>query len=164
MAPTVSLKAGIFVSELLTKQKSLLKSRSAGVAQLVEHPICNRAVGSSSLSASTTSRSHHVAALRVLSLINKKRLWKRQIFEGGASNYSYFPIDYIQVGFGNCSSNDDWLHSFSSIGEVNMTPILSSIFMSFFEVTIKACRISSSSSSDCPNACCIIKLSCIGEE
>ena len=26
----------------------------AGVAQLVEHPICNRAVGSSSLSASTT--------------------------------------------------------------------------------------------------------------
>jgi hypothetical protein len=27
----------------------------AGVAQLVEHPICNRAVGSSSLSASTTS-------------------------------------------------------------------------------------------------------------
>ncbi len=29
--------------------------RSAGVAQLVEHPICNRAVGSSSLSTSTTS-------------------------------------------------------------------------------------------------------------
>ena len=27
----------------------------AGVAQLVEHPICNRAVGSSSLSASTIS-------------------------------------------------------------------------------------------------------------
>ena len=28
--------------------------RNAGVAQLVEHPICNRAVGSSSLSASTS--------------------------------------------------------------------------------------------------------------
>ena len=30
------------------------KPEIAGVAQLVEHPICNRAVGSSSLSASTT--------------------------------------------------------------------------------------------------------------
>ena len=29
------------------------KRVTAGVAQLVEHPICNRAVGSSSLSAST---------------------------------------------------------------------------------------------------------------
>ena len=33
---------------------SVKKPRIAGVAQLVEHPICNRAVGSSSLSASTT--------------------------------------------------------------------------------------------------------------
>jgi hypothetical protein len=32
---------------------SVKKPRIAGVAQLVEHPICNRAVGSSSLSAST---------------------------------------------------------------------------------------------------------------
>ena len=31
------------------------KPEIAGVAQLVEHPICNRAVGSSSLSASTIS-------------------------------------------------------------------------------------------------------------
>ena len=34
---------------------SVKKPVIAGVAQLVEHPICNRAVGSSSLSASTTS-------------------------------------------------------------------------------------------------------------
>ena len=34
---------------------SAKKSEFAGVAQLVEHPICNRAVGSSSLSASTIS-------------------------------------------------------------------------------------------------------------
>ena len=34
---------------------SVKKPGIAGVAQLVEHPICNRAVGSSSLSASTTS-------------------------------------------------------------------------------------------------------------
>ena len=34
---------------------SVKKPRIAGVAQLVEHPICNRAVGSSSLSASTTT-------------------------------------------------------------------------------------------------------------
>ena len=33
---------------------SVKKPLIAGVAQLVEHPICNRAVGSSSLSASTT--------------------------------------------------------------------------------------------------------------
>ena len=33
---------------------SVKKPVIAGVAQLVEHPICNRAVGSSSLSASTT--------------------------------------------------------------------------------------------------------------
>ena len=33
---------------------------SAGVAQLVEHPICNRAVGSSSLSTSTIPTSNHV--------------------------------------------------------------------------------------------------------
>ena len=39
---------------------SATKPENAGVAQLVEHPICNRAVGSSSLSASTTSPSHHV--------------------------------------------------------------------------------------------------------
>ena len=32
---------------------SAKKPKIAGVAQLVEHPICNRAVGSSSLSAST---------------------------------------------------------------------------------------------------------------
>ena len=32
---------------------SVKKPKTAGVAQLVEHPICNRAVGSSSLSAST---------------------------------------------------------------------------------------------------------------
>ena len=39
---------------LLTVGRFLLKpSKSAGVAQLVEHPICNRAVGSSSLSTST---------------------------------------------------------------------------------------------------------------
>ena len=36
-------------------QNSGKTQRSAGVAQLVEHPICNRAVGSSSLSTSTTS-------------------------------------------------------------------------------------------------------------
>ena len=34
---------------------SVKKPGIAGVAQLVEHPICNRAVGSSSLSASTIS-------------------------------------------------------------------------------------------------------------
>ena len=34
---------------------SVKKPVIAGVAQLVEHPICNRAVGSSSLSASTIS-------------------------------------------------------------------------------------------------------------
>ena len=34
-------------------QNSAKKRAVAGVAQLVEHPICNRAVGSSSLSAST---------------------------------------------------------------------------------------------------------------
>jgi hypothetical protein len=33
---------------------------SAGVAQLVEHPICNRAVGSSSLSTSTILPTYHV--------------------------------------------------------------------------------------------------------
>ena len=36
----------------------------------------------------------------LLRLINKKRLWKRQIFERSSSNYSYFPIDYIHVGSG----------------------------------------------------------------
>ena len=35
-------------------RNSAKKRAIAGVAQLVEHPICNRAVGSSSLSASTT--------------------------------------------------------------------------------------------------------------
>ena len=34
-------------------RNSAKKRAVAGVAQLVEHPICNRAVGSSSLSAST---------------------------------------------------------------------------------------------------------------
>ena len=34
---------------------NMARGSDAGVAQLVEHPICNRAVGSSSLSASTTS-------------------------------------------------------------------------------------------------------------
>ena len=36
-------------------RNSAKKRAIAGVAQLVEHPICNRAVGSSSLSASTTT-------------------------------------------------------------------------------------------------------------
>jgi len=36
------------------------KPEFAGVAQLVEHPICNRAVGSSSLSASTTPLQENV--------------------------------------------------------------------------------------------------------
>ncbi len=40
-------------------QNSGKTQRSAGVAQLVEHPICNRAVGSSSLSTSTTFL-HHI--------------------------------------------------------------------------------------------------------
>ena len=51
----ISPKDIFFTLQLLTTQKSLVKDPiSAGVAQLVEHPICNRAVGSSSLSASTT--------------------------------------------------------------------------------------------------------------
>ena len=37
-------------------RNSAKKRAVAGVAQLVEHPICNRAVGSSSLSASTISK------------------------------------------------------------------------------------------------------------
>ena len=39
---------------------SAKKRALAGVAQLVEHPICNRAVGSSSLSASTIPPLHNV--------------------------------------------------------------------------------------------------------
>ena len=39
-------------------RNSAKKRAVAGVAQLVEHPICNRAVGSSSLSASTIFPPH----------------------------------------------------------------------------------------------------------
>ena len=44
------------LSKGIDHERNSAKTRSiAGVAQLVEHPICNRAVGSSSLSASTIS-------------------------------------------------------------------------------------------------------------
>jgi hypothetical protein len=50
-----------FWQSAIDRPKNSVKTANrAGVAQLVEHPICNRAVGSSSLSASTISPSHHV--------------------------------------------------------------------------------------------------------
>ena len=49
-------------------RNSAKKRAVAGVAQLVEHPICNRAVGSSSLSASTTALKKTIDLYVVLQL------------------------------------------------------------------------------------------------
>ena len=49
-------------------RNSAKKRAVAGVAQLVEHPICNRAVGSSSLSASTTNLKKTIDLYIVLQL------------------------------------------------------------------------------------------------
>ena len=60
----------------------------AGVAQLVEHPICNRAVGSSSLSASTISPSHHVLTHWFVNISYVCRWWlMHKVMYTNASQY-----------------------------------------------------------------------------
>ena len=60
----------------------------AGVAQLVEHPICNRAVGSSSLSASTIS----LIASSVNTLICRHIICLQVMIYAQSDIYKHLPI------------------------------------------------------------------------
>ena len=58
-----------YIIEGIDPARNSAKKRAvAGVAQLVEHPICNRAVGSSSLSASTINFKRTVDLYTILQL------------------------------------------------------------------------------------------------
>ena len=69
LADSNALLVQFYTFEGIDPARNSAKKRVvAGVAQLVEHPICNRAVGSSSLSASTINLKKTVDLCTILQL------------------------------------------------------------------------------------------------